>query len=98
MTQRERTEPLPRRRRSPSGSATTIFFATVSYSAGAALIKLGRVDEGLQVLDEAMVAVTSGEVSPFFAGVVYCGVIASCEEAFEPRPRAGVDRCAHALV
>ena len=32
-----------------------------------------------------MVAVTSGEVSPFFAGVVYCGVIASCEEAFEPR-------------
>ena len=60
-------------------------FATASYPAGAALIKQGRVDEGLQVLDEAMVAVTSGEVSPFFAGVVYCGVIASCEEAFEPR-------------
>ena len=60
-------------------------FATASYLAGAALIKQGRVDEGLQVLDEAMVAVTSGEVSPFLAGVVYCGVIASCEEAFEPR-------------
>ena len=60
-------------------------FATASYPAGAALIKQGRVDEGLQVLDEAMVAVTSGEVSPFLAGVVYCGVIASCEEAFEPR-------------
>ena len=84
VTQRERTAPLPRRRRSPSGSATTIF-ATASYPAGAALIKQGRVDEGLQVLDEAMVAVTSGEVSPFLAGVVYCGVIASCEEAFEPR-------------
>ena len=60
-------------------------FATASYPAGAALIKQGRVDEGLQVLDEAIVAVTSGEVSPFLAGVVYCGVIASCEEAFEPR-------------
>ena len=60
-------------------------FATASHFAGSALIKQGRVDEGLQLLDEAMVAVTSGEVSPFFAGVVYCGVIASCEEAFEPR-------------
>jgi DNA-binding CsgD family transcriptional regulator len=60
-------------------------FATASYSAGSALIKDGRVDEGLQLLDEAMVAVTAGEVSPFYAGVVYCGVIASCEEAFELR-------------
>jgi ATP/maltotriose-dependent transcriptional regulator MalT len=59
-------------------------FATASYTAGSALMKNGRVDEGLQLLDEAMVAVTAGEVSPFFAGVVYCGVIASCEEAFEP--------------
>jgi DNA-binding CsgD family transcriptional regulator len=60
-------------------------FAAASHFAGSALIKVGRVDEGLELLDEAMVAVTSGEVSPFFAGVVYCGVIASCEEAFEPR-------------
>jgi ATP/maltotriose-dependent transcriptional regulator MalT len=60
-------------------------FATATHFAGLTLIKQGRVDEGLQLLDEAMVAVTSGEVSPFFAGVVYCGVIASCEEAFEPR-------------
>jgi DNA-binding CsgD family transcriptional regulator len=60
-------------------------FATASHFAGSALIKQGRVDEGLQLLDEAMVAVTSGDVSPFFAGVVYCGVIASCEAAFEPR-------------
>jgi DNA-binding CsgD family transcriptional regulator len=60
-------------------------FAAATYMAGSALIKLGRVEDGLQLLDEAMVAVTAGEVSPFFAGIVYCGVIASCEEAFEPR-------------
>jgi DNA-binding CsgD family transcriptional regulator len=60
-------------------------FAMASQLAGAALIKQGRVEEGLQVLDEAMVAVTAGEVSPFLSGAVYCGVIASCEEAFEPR-------------
>jgi DNA-binding CsgD family transcriptional regulator len=48
-------------------------------------IKQSRVEEGLQLLDEAMVGVTAGEVSPFMSGVVYCGVIACCEEAFEPR-------------
>ena len=60
-------------------------FAIASHLAGMTLIKQGRVDEGLKLHDEAMVAVTSGQVSPFFAGAVYCGVIASCEEAFEPR-------------
>ena len=60
-------------------------FATASHIAGMTLIKQGRVDDGLRVLDEAMLAVVTGDVSPFFAGVVYCGVIASCEEAFEPR-------------
>jgi DNA-binding CsgD family transcriptional regulator len=58
-------------------------FATATHVAGAALIKQGRVDEGLRLLDEAMVGVTAGEVTPFLAGVVYCGVIAACEEAFE---------------
>jgi len=48
-------------------------------------IKQGRIEEGLSLLDEAMVIVTGQEVSPIIAGVVYCGVIACCEEAFEPR-------------
>jgi DNA-binding CsgD family transcriptional regulator len=55
------------------------------HAQGLVRIKEGRVQEGLGLLDEAMVAVTAGEVSPVYTGVVYCGVIAGCEEAFDPR-------------
>jgi DNA-binding CsgD family transcriptional regulator len=62
---------------------------------GMARIKQGEVEDGLRLLDEAMVAVTAGEVDPVFAGVVYCGVIACCEEAFEPgRAREWTDALA----
>jgi DNA-binding CsgD family transcriptional regulator len=52
---------------------------------GMVRINQARLAEGLGLLDEAMVGVTAGEVSPFFTGVVYCGVIACCEEAFDVR-------------
>ena len=59
--------------------------AMTLHVAGLARIKQGRIEDGLALLDEAMVSVAAGEVAPFFTGIVYCGVIASCEEAFEPR-------------
>ncbi len=40
----------------------------------------GRVPEGLALFDEAMVAVASGDVSPVFAGHVYCVMIEGCQE------------------
>jgi DNA-binding CsgD family transcriptional regulator len=51
---------------------------------GHLLVEAGRVTEGLPLLDEAMVAVTAGELSPIVSGIVYCGVILACQDAHEP--------------
>ena len=52
---------------------------------GSMLIKAGRVKEGLALLDEAMVTVAGGKVPPIATGLVYCGVILACQEAYEVR-------------
>jgi DNA-binding CsgD family transcriptional regulator len=55
------------------------------HGQGRALIRLGQRIPGVRLLDEAMVAVTSGEVSPIIAGTVYCSVIESCNETLDLR-------------
>jgi DNA-binding CsgD family transcriptional regulator len=50
---------------------------------GHLLVKQGRVVEGLALLDESMVAVTTGELSPIVSGIVYCGVILACQDALD---------------
>jgi ATP/maltotriose-dependent transcriptional regulator MalT len=49
---------------------------------GRALLADGQIEKGLALLDEAMVAVTSGELSPVVTGIVYCSSIASCHRIF----------------
>jgi DNA-binding CsgD family transcriptional regulator len=60
-------------------------FALAAHEQGHILIKIGRLSEGLGLLDEAMVAVTAGELSPIVSGIVYCGVILACQDAYEVR-------------
>ncbi|GAA1510527.1 response regulator transcription factor [Kribbella lupini] len=50
---------------------------------GRLLIYSGQVPEGLALLDEAMVAVAAGELSPIFAGNVYCAMVEACQEIMD---------------
>ena len=44
------------------------------------LIHEGQVEAGLALLDEAMLAVVTGELSPIMTGLIYCSVIDACQE------------------
>ena len=59
--------------------------AFARLGAGQSMCMLGNADEGLSLLDEAMVAVVSGEVSPLIAGIAYCATIGVCNDMFDLR-------------
>lgn len=50
-----------------------------------ALLRLGHVEEGLRLVDEALVAATIGELSPIVTGIVYCNTIVFCRSVYELR-------------
>ena len=62
---------------------------------GRLAIYSGRVADGLRLLDEAMVGVLAGEVSPLYSGMVYCSAIEACQEVSD-LGRAG--QWTHALT
>jgi DNA-binding CsgD family transcriptional regulator len=62
------------------GEADLIAFARNVQ--GRALLGSGRLDEGLALMDEAMVAATTGELSPLVTGLIYCHAISSCQRVY----------------
>jgi DNA-binding CsgD family transcriptional regulator len=53
--------------------------AIARHLQGRIKMEAGQADEGLALLDETMIAVTSGGLTPIVTGLVYCSVIEICQ-------------------
>jgi len=62
--------------------------ALARHGRGRALMRQGRVAEGVTLLDEAMAAVLAGDVSPILTGDIYCSVLEACHEVLDLRRAA----------
>jgi hypothetical protein len=58
------------------------------HDRGRALVAKGEVEEGLPLLDEGTAAAVSGELGPLATGIIFCNMIATCEQLGDYR-RAG---------
>ena len=56
--------------------------ACARHLQGRILHQQGKVEAGLALLDEAMVAVAAGELSPLVTGLMYCSVIEACQQVY----------------
>ena len=56
--------------------------AAARHFQGRVLLRQAQVEEGLALLDEAMIAVTAGELSPVTTGLIYCSVIDGCQQVY----------------
>jgi DNA-binding CsgD family transcriptional regulator len=56
--------------------------ACARHQQGRIRLQQGRVETGLALLDETMLAVTSGELSPMVTGLMYCSVIQACGQIY----------------
>ena len=57
--------------------------AGARHQQGRAALKLGRAAEGLKLLDETMLAVIAGDLSPIMTGLMYCSIIDACRSSYE---------------
>jgi DNA-binding CsgD family transcriptional regulator len=60
----------------------TDLIACTRHQLGRIGILQGEVETGLALLDEVMVAVIAGELSPLVTGLMYCSVIQACQEVY----------------
>lgn len=56
--------------------------ACARHQQGRIRLQQGQVEAGLALLDETMLAVTAGELSPLVTGLMYCSVIAACQQIY----------------
>jgi DNA-binding NarL/FixJ family response regulator len=63
--------------------ADLLAFGRLGY--GQSLLKLDQYEAGMRLLDEAMAAVTAGEISIIPVGIIYCVVLSCCQETFDLR-------------
>jgi tetratricopeptide (TPR) repeat protein len=56
--------------------------ACARHLQGRALLRRGRLQDGLALLDEAMLPAIAGEVSPIMTGLIYCSVLDACRQVF----------------
>jgi len=56
--------------------------AMARHVEGRALIDLRQIGAGLELLDETMLAVVGGELSPMTTGLMYCSVLAVCTKVY----------------
>jgi len=57
--------------------------ALALHQQGLVLLEAGSSEQGLARLDEAMVELATGRLSPMVTGIVYCGALAGCWSAYE---------------
>jgi DNA-binding CsgD family transcriptional regulator len=56
--------------------------ACARHQQGRIRLQQGRLEAGLALLDETMIAVTAGQLSPVVTGLMYCSVIGACQQAY----------------
>jgi DNA-binding CsgD family transcriptional regulator len=56
--------------------------AMARHQQGRARLMQRRLEEGLALLDETMVLVIAGRLSPVVTGLMYCSVVASCQRVY----------------
>ena len=49
---------------------------------GRALVRQGRVADGVALMDESMLVSVAGNLSPVITGLIYCSVIATCRQVY----------------
>ena len=66
--------------------------ALALHTQGMTMVALGRVADGVALLDEAMAGVVAGEVGPHFTGIIYCNADLHVPGPERPASRRGLER------